>query len=100
MELMQVLRRFFSYRGYPKFILSDNGTQMVGAENELRLMIKGWNAKQLKEFCAERIIKWQFTTPLAPHQNGATEAMVKTIKTAFKLQVMQFLHYSSYTPVC
>jgi hypothetical protein len=84
MELMQVLRRFFSYRGYPMFILSDNGTQMVGAENELRLMIKGWNVKQLKEFCAERSIKWQFTTPLAPHQNGATEAMVKTIKTALK----------------
>ena len=84
MELMQVLRRFFSYRGYPKFILSDNGTQMVGTENELRLMIKGWNVQQLKEFCAERSIKWQFTTPLAPHQNGATKAMVKTIKTALK----------------
>ncbi len=41
MEFMQVLRRFFSYRGYPKLILSDNGTQMVGAECELRLMIKG-----------------------------------------------------------
>jgi hypothetical protein len=40
MILMQVLPRFFSYRGYPMFILSDNGTQMVGAENELRLMIK------------------------------------------------------------
>jgi hypothetical protein len=38
----------------------------------------------LKEFCAERSIKWQFTTPLSPHQNGATEAMVKTIKTALK----------------
>lgn len=87
MELMQVLRRFFSYRGYPKVLLSDNGTQMVGAENELRLMIKGWNVKQLKEFCADRSIKWQFTTPLAPHQNGATEAMVKTVKVALKKAV-------------
>ena len=87
MELMQVLRRFFSYRGYPKVLLSDNGTQMVGAEKELRLMIKGWNVKQLKEFCADRSIKWQFTTPLAPHQNGATEAMVKTVKVALKKAV-------------
>ncbi|XP_028405249.1 uncharacterized protein LOC114527754 [Dendronephthya gigantea] len=84
MELMQVLRRFFSYRGYPKLLLSDNGTQMVGASNELHAMIKGWDAKQLKEFCADRSIKWQFTTPLAPHQNGCTEAMVKTVKTALK----------------
>ena len=65
----------------------DNGTQMVGAENELRLMNKGWNVKQLKEFCANRSIKWQFTTPRAPHQNGATEAMVKTVKVALKKSV-------------
>ena len=84
MELMQVLRRFFSYRGYPKLILSDNGTQMVGAENELRQMIKGWDVTQLKEFCADRSMKWQFITPLAPHQNGCTEAMVKTVKKAIK----------------
>jgi hypothetical protein len=43
MEFLQVLRRFFSYRGYPKFLLSDNGLQMVGAERELLLMIEGWD---------------------------------------------------------
>ena len=32
MEFLQVLRRFFSYRGYPKVMISDNGSQMVGAE--------------------------------------------------------------------
>ena len=47
MEFLQVLRRFFSYRGYPKLMLSDNGLQMVGAENELRAMISGWNKNQL-----------------------------------------------------
>lgn len=31
MEFMQVLRRFFSIRGYPAVMLSDNGSQMVGA---------------------------------------------------------------------
>jgi hypothetical protein len=30
MSYMQVLRRFFSIRGCPKFMLSDNGTQLVG----------------------------------------------------------------------
>ena len=48
MELLQVLRRFFLYRGYPKVLLSDNGTQMVGANNELKLMIEGWNKDQLE----------------------------------------------------
>ena len=47
-------------------------------------MIKGWDVKQLKEFCADRSIKWQFTTTLAPHQNGCTEAMIKSVKAALK----------------
>ena len=84
MEFLQVLRRFFAYRGYPKLMLSDNGLQMVGAENELRAMIKGWDKAKLKEYCADRGITWQFTTPLAPHQNGCSESMVKSCKAALK----------------
>ena len=87
MEFLQVLRRFFSYRGYPKLLISDNGSQMVGAERELRFMIQGWDNSQLKEFCADRGMKWQFTTPLAPHQNGCSESMVKSVKSALKKAV-------------
>lgn len=83
-EFLQVLRRFFSYRGYPKVMISDNGSQMVGAERELRPMIEGLDKTKLKEFCADRGMKWQFTTPLAPHHNGCSESMVKTTKSALK----------------
>ena len=83
-EFLQVLRRFFAQRGYPKLIMSDNGTQMVGAEKELCEMIKGWDKTKLKEYCADRGMKWQFTTPLAPHQNRCAESMVKSIKIALK----------------
>ena len=41
MEYMQVLRRFFAIRGYPAKMISDNGTQFIGAERELRKMIEG-----------------------------------------------------------
>lgn len=66
MEFLQVLRRFFSYRGYPKMLLSGIGSQMVGAKRELRSVIDGWDKDKLREYCAERGMKWQFTTPLAP----------------------------------
>jgi hypothetical protein len=66
MEFIQVLRRFFAIRGRPALILSDNGTQLVGAERELREMIAGWNKEKLREFAAEKGIKWQFITPTAP----------------------------------
>lgn len=84
MEFLQFLRRFFSYRGYPKVMISDNGSQMVGAERELRLMVEGLDKTKLKEFCADRGMKWQSTTPLAPHHNGCSESMVKTTKSALK----------------
>lgn len=82
MEFMQVLRRFYALRGQPVYILSDNGSQFVGAEKELRLMIQGRNRQELKEFCAGRGTEWKFTTPLAPHQNGCAESLVKSCKIA------------------
>ena len=39
MEFLQVLRRFLAIRGRPAVLLSDNGSQFVGAEKELRQMI-------------------------------------------------------------
>ena len=84
MEFLQVLRRFFSIRGQPAVMISDNGTQFVGAERELREMVTGWDKKQLQEFCAEKGMEWRFTTPKAPHHNGCAEAMVKTCKKALK----------------
>ena len=41
MEFIQVLRRFFAMRGQPSFMISDNGTQFVGAERGLKEVIRG-----------------------------------------------------------
>jgi len=84
MEFIQVLRRYFSIRGYPAVLLSDNGSQMIGAAQELREMVQGLDSDQLRDYCAERSIHWIFTTPAAPHQNGCAEALVKSCKRALK----------------
>jgi hypothetical protein len=65
-------------------MISDNGTQLVGAERELREMIKGWNKR---EFSAEKGTEWKFITPVAPHHNGCAEAMVKSSKKALKIAI-------------
>ena len=77
MEFMQVLRRFFSIRGYPAVMRSDNGSQMVRAARELQGMVKGFDEDQLCEFCAEKGIEWKFTTPATPHQNGRVNVLSK-----------------------
>ncbi|KAL9985573.1 hypothetical protein ACROYT_G007994 [Oculina patagonica] len=81
MELLQVLRRIFSIRGYPAVMLSDNGSQMVGAANELK------DVNQLREFCEEKRIQWIFATPAAPHQIGYAEALVKSCKKSLKIAI-------------
>ena len=87
MEFLQTLRRFFAIRGQPTLMISDNGTQLVGAERELREMVRGWNEQELKEFSAEKGIEWKFITPAAPHHNGCAEALVKTAKKALKTAI-------------
>ena len=84
MEFMQVLRRFYALRGVPALMISDNGSKLVGAERELREMVDGLDTEQLQEFSAERGMKWQFTTPAAPHQNGCAESLVKSCKIGLK----------------
>ena len=83
MEFLQVLRRFMAIRGQPAVIVSDNGTQFVGAEKELRAMIEGWSKDELRDFCAERGTQWKFVTPSAPHQNGCVESLVNSLFATF-----------------
>lgn len=87
MEFIQVLRRFFAFREYPAIMISDNGTQLVGAESELRQMIKGWVVKKLKEYGADKGMQWKFITPTAPQQNCCAESLVKSCKFALKKAV-------------
>ena len=83
-EFIQVLRRFVSVRGQPSLMLSDNWSQFIGAERQLKEMMKGWDIEKLREFSAEKGIQWKFTTPASPHQNGCAEALVKSCKMALK----------------
>ena len=49
MEFMQVLRRFFALTGVPTLTISDNGSQLVGAEQELREKVEGLDTEKLQE---------------------------------------------------
>ena len=91
MEFMQVLRRFFAIRGYQAVMLSDNGSQVVVADRELRERVENLDADRLCDFCAKKGIQWLFATLAAPHQNGCAEALVKSCKNALKKSIGQQL---------
>ena len=84
---LQVLRRFASLRGWPAKIYSDPGTQLVGASNELKKAIEQieWNA--VTEHGTKNCVEWVFSPADAQWQNGAVEALVKTVKRALNAAI-------------
>jgi len=55
MDFTQMHSRLFSIRGYPAMMLSDNGTQEVGAQKELCKMIESWGIEKLRGlYCGQR----------------------------------------------
>ena len=65
-KFLMVLRRFVSIRGYPSKLYSDNGPQLVAANEELTNIVKGWNQKELQQFGVMEGFKWEFTPADTP----------------------------------
>lgn len=65
-KFLMVLRRFVSIRGYPSKLYSDNGPQLVAANEELTNIVKGWNQEELQQFGMMEGFKWEFTPVDAP----------------------------------
>lgn len=65
-KFLMVLRRFISIRGYPSKLYSDNGPQLVAANEELTNIVKGWNQKELQQFGVMEGFKWESTPADAP----------------------------------
>ena len=95
-KFLLALKRFISLFGQPTTIYSDNGSNFVGAAREIKDMINRWKTKcddgtKLNDFCAQHSIEWKFSTPCAPHHNGAIESMVKSVKSSLNKTVKTFL---------
>lgn len=73
------LKRMISRRGIVKEIVSDNGTNFVGANNFLKSVVENIRNDQNK-LEEEFQFQWHFVTSRAPHHGGIYEAAVKTVK--------------------
>ena len=75
-------KRFIARRGMPKVIWSNNGSNFVGAEKELLEVIPRWN-DYAPAALACKGIRWKFNPPIALHQGGSWERMVRSCKRIF-----------------
>ncbi|XP_067205391.1 uncharacterized protein [Linepithema humile] len=83
---IHVLKRFIGRRGNPTHIFSDNATNFVGADRELKefyIMFTKEKHKIVYDSISQRI-QWHFIPPRAPNFGGIWEAAVRSFKTHFK----------------
>ena len=83
-SFLMSLRRFIARRGPPRILYSDNGTNFVGADRELKQLIQNWNQTQISDALLQDNIEWHFNPPSAPHFNGLVERLVRSTKRAIK----------------
>ena len=79
-SFINCLNRFMARRGQPKLIRSDNGTNFVGAERELREEIQRWNDKKIQDTLNKSGIQWLFNPPLASHFGGVWERQIRSVR--------------------
>ena len=72
--------RFVSRRSCPRQVLSDNGTNIVGAYNELRRSFDQIDKVRVLQDARRRNVDWQFNPPLASHMGGLWERMIRAIR--------------------
>ena len=78
--------RMVSRRGTPSYVVSDNGTNFVGAERELRELVENLDQEKIvRETTKYQPVTWQFNPPSAPHFGGVFEALIKSAKNAIKI---------------
>lgn len=77
---IKALRRFIARREVDKMFISDNGTNLVSAENELREEIRRWNENKIMTAFQQQGIGWEFNPPAGSHFGGVWERIIRYIR--------------------
>ncbi|XP_055523117.1 uncharacterized protein LOC129717280 [Wyeomyia smithii] len=84
-RFIQALRRFTARRGKCATLWSDNGTNFIGARNQMKELLNNLKTKRHHQTvameCADEGMQWKFIPPGAPHFGGLWEAAVRSAKT-------------------
>lgn len=77
------LRNFIARRGTPLEIISDRGTNFIGASRELKQMLEKVDQEKMMEYFVSTETKWSFNPPASPHFGGCWERLIQTVKKVF-----------------
>ena len=77
------LRRFIARRGLVRLVRCDNGTNFVGARNELQRCLHEMDDKRVKNFLLKEnseFISWKHNPPLSSNFGGVWERLIRSTR--------------------
>ncbi|XP_052470971.1 uncharacterized protein LOC128027405 [Carassius gibelio] len=77
---IHALRRFVCRRGQVKHIRSDNGTNLVGAQVELKKALMMLDKSKIQDALLPDGIEWSFNPPAASHHGGVWERLIRSVR--------------------
>ena len=94
---ISALKRFVARRGSPTKILSDNGTNFIGARNDIikaqEILALECNDRSIATFITQEAIEWETIPPRSPHFGGLWKAAVKSLKRWSSNTILQRTQY-------
>ncbi len=91
-SFLNALRRFLARRGPIRVIRCDQGTNLVGARNELKEALKEMNKNKVKDFLLQNECDWiefQTSVPAASHMGGSWERQIRTVRNVLNALLNQ-----------
>ena len=79
-SFVSAFQRFAARRGRPTRMYSDNGTNFVGGERELREAWQEVDVDDLTRQLADQHVDWVFNPAHASHRGGATERLIRSVR--------------------
>ncbi|KAK2884441.1 hypothetical protein Q8A73_020915 [Channa argus] len=86
---INALRCFIAIRGTVRQIRSDQGTNFVGAKNELAKALKEVDKDILSTYMAERQCDFIMNAPDASHMGGVWERQIRTVRSVLSWALSQ-----------
>ena len=77
---VNAVRRFIARRGQVEVMRSDNGTNLVATEREIRQAMKEWNQSKISEALLQKGVTWIFNPPAGSHHGGIWERQIRTVR--------------------
>ena len=85
--ILQTIRRFITILGCPGEIQSDQGSQLIAAAKDIAELVANWDWKPIQQWVVSRQIKWTLAPAEGPHQNGLSEALIRSVKRSIKHKI-------------